>query len=44
MTVDSYLEGIIMVSVDKISDDQAKREVQKQLEAINEVAYKIEGR
>eukprot|EP00118_Oscarella_pearsei_P014101 m.118722 g.118722 ORF g.118722 m.118722 type:complete len:761 (+) comp37662_c0_seq8:17-2299(+) len=42
-TVDTYLEDIILSSVDKTADQQARSEVRKKAEKINEVAHLLES-
>ncbi len=41
-TVDTYLEDIILLSVDKTADIQARMEVQEQAQKINDIAYELE--
>ncbi|XP_065845847.1 cilia- and flagella-associated protein 91-like [Oscarella lobularis] len=41
-TVDTYLEDVILSSVDKTADQQARLEVRKKAEKINEVAHAVE--
>ena len=41
-TVDTYLENIISGSIDNTADAQARGEIQKQAEAINNLAYQVE--
>ncbi len=43
-TVDSYLEDIIMDSVDATADQQAREEIQQLAEKINDVAYEMEDK
>nr|XP_054760069.1 cilia- and flagella-associated protein 91-like isoform X1 [Lytechinus pictus] len=43
-TVDTYLEDIILTSLDKTADDQARMEVQERAEQVNEMAYLSEQR
>ena len=43
-TVDTYLEDIIMTSVDKTADEQAREEIRKYADTINDVAYEMEDR
>lgn len=43
-SVDTYLENIILSSVDVTAETQARREVQDLAEKINNVAYEIENR
>lgn len=41
-SVDTYLEDIILGSIDKTADEQARGEIMDQAEKINDVAYEIE--
>ena len=41
-TVDTYLEDIIMESVQSTADEQARCEVQKYADKINDVAHRVE--
>lgn len=41
-TVDTYLENIIVGSIDNTADSQARTEIQTMAAAINECAYKVE--
>lgn len=41
-SVDTYLEDIILGSIDKTADEQARGEIMEQAEKINDVAYEIE--
>ena len=41
-TVDTYLEDIILASVDKTADEQARTEIQDQAQMINDIAYELE--
>ena len=43
-TVDTYLEDIIMGSLDNTADTQAREEIRVQADAINDVAYELESR
>lgn len=43
-SVDTYLEDIILGSIDKTADEQARGEIMDQAEKINDVAYEIEER
>ena len=42
MTVDTYLENIILDSVDNTADQQARLEVQEMSTRINDIAYEVE--
>ena len=42
-TVETYLEDIIMESVEQTADAQARREIQEMADRVNEVAYEIEA-
>ncbi|CAH1796119.1 unnamed protein product [Owenia fusiformis] len=41
-TVDTYLEDILMGSIDKTAEDQAREEIQELAEKINDIAYSME--
>ncbi|XP_064407633.1 cilia- and flagella-associated protein 91-like [Halichondria panicea] len=41
-SVESYLEDVILASVEKTADDQARQEIQKQAQAINQVAHQYQ--
>ena len=43
-TVDTYLEDIILETVDRAADKQARREVRELAGKINEVAHEVESR
>jgi hypothetical protein len=43
-SVDTYLEDIILGSIDKTADEQARGEIMEQAEKINDLAYEIEDR
>ncbi|XP_072166389.1 cilia- and flagella-associated protein 91-like isoform X2 [Diadema setosum] len=43
-TVDTYLEDIILTSMDRTADDQAREEIQHTAEQVNEMAYLSEER
>ena len=43
-SVDTYLEDIILSSMDNTADQQARDEIQLMAERINEVAYDMEDR
>ncbi|XP_048360403.1 cilia- and flagella-associated protein 91 [Sphaerodactylus townsendi] len=43
-TVDSYLEDVILNSMEKTADEQAREEIQKAAMEINDVAYEMEKR
>ncbi|CAH2218726.1 Hypothetical predicted protein [Pelobates cultripes] len=42
-TVDSYLEDIILSSTEQTADEQARKEIQRQAEEINDIAYEMES-
>ncbi|XP_013081110.2 cilia- and flagella-associated protein 91-like isoform X2 [Biomphalaria glabrata] len=42
VTVDSYLEDIIAGSIDNTATDQARKEIEEQAIAINDLAYEVE--
>jgi len=41
-TVDTYLEDIVLSTVDKTADEQARNEIREVADKINDVAYEIE--
>lgn len=41
-TVDTYLEDIILKSIERTADQEARKEVAKKAEVINEVAHQFE--
>lgn len=43
-TVDTYLEDMILMSMDMTADSQARREVQVLAEQINDIAYELEDK
>ncbi|XP_065498555.1 cilia- and flagella-associated protein 91 [Caloenas nicobarica] len=43
-TVDSYLEDIILNSMENIAEEQAREEVQRMAVEINDIAYEMESR
>ena len=43
-TVDSYLEGIILATIDSSATDHASAEIMQKADQINELAYEIEER
>ncbi len=43
-TVDTYLEDVIMNSVDLTADEQARLEIKEQADKINDIAYEIEDK
>ena len=43
-TVDTYLEDIILGSMDRTADDQARTEIQETAQQVNEMAYLSEQR
>ena len=44
MSVDTYLEDVILNSVDKTADTQARQEIQEMAQKVNDVAYDMENR
>lgn len=43
-TVDSYLENIILKSIDNTATEQCRMEIQEKAELINDVAYEMEDK
>ncbi|NXY77741.1 CFA91 protein, partial [Glareola pratincola] len=43
-TIDSYLEDIILNSMEKTAEEQAREEVQRMAVEINDIAYEMESR
>ena len=43
-TMESLLEDVIVRSVDRTADEQARTEIQAKAEQINEIAYELEGK
>ena len=43
-SVDQYLEEVILMSIDRTADRQARGEIEKQADTINDVAYEMESR
>lgn len=43
-TVDSYLEDVILNSMEATADEQAREEIQKVAVEINDIAYEMEKR
>ncbi|NXJ82724.1 CFA91 protein, partial [Trogon melanurus] len=43
-TIDSYLEDIILSSMENTAEEQAREEVQRMAEEINDIAYEMESR
>lgn len=43
-TVDSYLEDIILSSMENTAEEQAREEVQRMAVEINDIAYELERR
>lgn len=41
-TVDLYLEDIILGSIEKTADEQARGEIRKMAEEVNDIAYSME--
>ncbi|XP_072901447.1 cilia- and flagella-associated protein 91 isoform X2 [Hemitrygon akajei] len=41
-TVDSYLEDILLKSIQNTAEDQARQEIRKKADEINDIAYEIE--
>ena len=44
MSVDTYLENVILESLDRSADDEARVEIQEYAKRINDIAYKVESR
>jgi len=44
MSVDTYLENVILESLEQSADDEARVEIQEYAKKINDVAYKVESR
>ena len=42
-TVETYLEDIIMESVEQTADAQARKEIQEMADRVNEAAYEMEA-
>ena len=40
--VDTYLEDCILETLDKVADDESRKEIQEMAVKINDVAYDIE--
>lgn len=43
-SVDFYLEDIILGTVEKIADEQAREEIHKKTKEVNDIAYAMEKR
>lgn len=43
-TIDSYLEDIILSSIERAAEEQAREEVQRRAVEINDIAYEMESR
>lgn len=43
-SVDTFLEDIILGSIDATADSQARAEIRAQADLINDVAYEMESR
>ncbi|KAL5020064.1 hypothetical protein ScPMuIL_002956 [Solemya velum] len=43
-TVDTYLENIILQSIDSTADEQCRREIQEKADLINDVSYEMEDK
>ncbi|NXP72445.1 CFA91 protein, partial [Ramphastos sulfuratus] len=43
-TIDSYLEDIILGSIEHAAEEQARKEVQRRAVEINDIAYEMESR
>ncbi|NXV18208.1 CFA91 protein, partial [Cepphus grylle] len=43
-TIDSYLEDIILSSMENIAEEQAREEIQRMAVEINDIAYEMESR
>ena len=44
MSVDTYLENVILESLEQSADDEARVEIQEYAKKINDIAYKVESR
>lgn len=43
-TIDSYLEDIILSSMENTAEEQAREEIQRMAVEINDIAYEMESR
>jgi hypothetical protein len=43
-SVDTYLEDVILGAVDKTADQQARDEIKRHADGINDLAYVVEDR
>ncbi|NXL19332.1 CFA91 protein, partial [Setophaga kirtlandii] len=43
-TIDTYLEDVILSSMERTAEEQAREEVQKRAVEINDIAYEMESR
>ncbi|CAN8195174.1 unnamed protein product [Coccothraustes coccothraustes] len=43
-TIDTYLEDVILSSMERTAEEQAREEIQKRAVEINDIAYKMESR
>lgn len=43
-SVDTYLEDVILQSINKVSNEKAREEIRKQAEIINDIAYDMDKR
>lgn len=43
-TIDTYLEDIILSSMERTAEKQAREEIQKRAIEINDIAYEMESR
>lgn len=42
-SVETYLEDCIFETIDKVADDESRKEIQEMAVKINDVAYEIEN-
>lgn len=43
-TIDTYLEDVILSGMERAAEEQAREEIQKRAEEINDIAYEMESR
>lgn len=43
-TVDLYLEDVILETVERTADEQAREEIRKKVKEVNDIAYALEER
>lgn len=43
-TVDLYLEDIILETVERTADEQAREEIRRKVKEVNDIAYALEER